>query len=158
MSQEVPYFRFFENGFPGLKVDDPLPSPERATRAAMVKNSCGRRRLSSELVFGVQISEPKHCRTPRSQNKLVFVRNLLCENVSSFAWFGSSKTDCSLKDMEVHRPVIQNESHDICPAICEVFGLTQQYASGAQRISHMAIVRCYVVVPCSSLLVICCIY
>ena len=158
MSQEVAYFRFFKNGFPGLKVDDPLPSPERATRAAMVKNSCGRRRLSSELVFGVQISEPKHCRTPRSQNKLVFVRNLLCENVSSFAWFGSSKTDCSLKDMEVHRPVIQNESHDICPAICEVFGLTQQYASGAQRISHMAMVRCYVVVPCSSLLVICCIY
>lgn len=48
-----------KNGFPGLKVDDPLPSLVRATRAAaMLKNSCGRRRSHSELVFGVPISDP----------------------------------------------------------------------------------------------------
>lgn len=55
-----------------------------------------------------------------------------------------------LKDMEVHRPVIQDESRDICPVTCEVFGPTQQNASCAQRISHMAMVRCYEAVHCSS--------
>ena len=132
----------FKNGFPGLKVDDPLPSPGRATRAAMLKNSCGRRRLSSELVFGVQISE--HCRTPRSQNKLFFVRNLLCDGLVVQRMIVRSRT---------WRCTVQSSKMKVM-IYAQVFGLTQQHASGAQRIRHMAMVRCYVVVPCSSVLLV----